>query len=249
MCGWPTRAVCIGPPPARDSYLNIPAILVGRDHHRRRRHPSRLRLPVGECALRRDAAEAHGFTFIGPTPQHIRMMGDKIVAKQTAQELGLPLVPGSPRRQSTADEVAALGNEDRLPGADQGGARRRRRGMKVVENADDAAEAFALARAEARGRLRQRLGLPREVSWPAAPHRDPGAGRRPGRRRASRRARLLAAAPPPEGAGGGALARAERRAARRDRRARRRGDAQARAIAAPAPWSSCSRTASSTSSR
>ena len=75
--------VCIGPPPARDSYLNIPAILAaaeitGADAI----HPGYGFL--SENARFAEAVEAHGFTFIGPTPEHIRMMGDKIVAKQTA---------------------------------------------------------------------------------------------------------------------------------------------------------------------
>ena len=84
MCGWPTKSVCIGPPPARDSYLNIPAILsaatiAGADAI----HPGYGFL--SENAEFAEMVEEHGFTFIGPSPQHIRMMGDKIVAKQTAQ--------------------------------------------------------------------------------------------------------------------------------------------------------------------
>ena len=80
------ESVCIGPPPARDSYLNIPAILsaatiAGVDAI----HPGYGFL--SENAKFAEAVEAHGFTFIGPTPQHISMMGDKIVAKQTAHEL------------------------------------------------------------------------------------------------------------------------------------------------------------------
>ena len=89
------ESVCIGPPPARDSYLNIPAILsaatiTGVDAI----HPGYGFL--SENARFAEACDAHGFTFIGPTAEHIRMMGDKIVAKQTAHDLGLPLVPGSP---------------------------------------------------------------------------------------------------------------------------------------------------------
>src|ERR1700744_2600812 len=88
----PAQSVCIGPPPARESYLSIPAILsaaqiTGADAI----HPGYGFL--WETAKSAEAVEAHGLTFIGPTPQHISMMGDKIVAKQTAQELGLPLVP------------------------------------------------------------------------------------------------------------------------------------------------------------
>ena len=78
------ESVCIGPPPARDSYLNIPAIIVAAESPTPRRSipatASCRRTPTSPRSV-----EAHGFTFIGPTPEHIRMMGDKIVAKQTAQ--------------------------------------------------------------------------------------------------------------------------------------------------------------------
>ena len=88
------ESVCIGPPRARDSYLNIPAILsaariTGVDAI----HPG-----LGFLAENANFAamvEEHGFTFIGPTPEHIRLMGDKVAAKRAAIELGIPVVPGS----------------------------------------------------------------------------------------------------------------------------------------------------------
>src|SRR5881409_139789 len=88
------ETVCIGPPPSRLSYLNMPAILsaatiAGADAI----HPG-----YGFLSENADFAamvEEHGFAFIGPSPSHIRMMGDKIVAKQTAAKLGIPIVPGS----------------------------------------------------------------------------------------------------------------------------------------------------------
>jgi acetyl-CoA carboxylase biotin carboxylase subunit len=143
------ESVCIGPPPARDSYLNIPAILsaatiAGVDAI----HPGYGFL--SENARFAEAVEAHGFTFIGPTPQHIAMMGDKIVAKQTAKELGLPLVPGSPGPVSSLDEIVALGTQIGWPVLIKAVAGGGGRGMKVVEDADGAAEAFALARTEAK---------------------------------------------------------------------------------------------------
>ena len=87
------ESVCIGPPAPRESYLNIPAIvsaatITGADAI----HPG-----VGFLSENADFAEivsAHGFVFIGPKPEHIRTMGDKIVAKQTAASLGLPFSPG-----------------------------------------------------------------------------------------------------------------------------------------------------------
>ena len=206
--------VCIGPPPARDSYLNIPAILsaatiTGVDAI----HPGYGFL--SENARFAEAVEAHGFTFIGPTPQHIRMMGDKIVAKQTAKELGLPLVPGSPGPVDSLDQVVALGSKIGWPVLVKAVAGGGGRGMKVIDDVDARGRGLLARPHRGQGRLRQRFGLSREVSRPSAPYRDPGAGRRHGRRRASRRARLLAAAPPPEGAGRGPLAGAQRRAARR----------------------------------
>src|ERR1700754_1159823 len=89
------ESVCIGPPPARDSYLNIPSILsaatiAGADAI----HPGYGFL--SENARSAEAIEAHGFTLIGPTTQNISMMGDMFGEKQTAHELGLPLVPSSP---------------------------------------------------------------------------------------------------------------------------------------------------------
>jgi acetyl-CoA carboxylase, biotin carboxylase subunit len=143
------ESVCIGPPPARDSYLNIPAILsaatiAGADAI----HPGYGFL--SENARFAEAVEAHGFTFIGPTPEHIRMMGDKIAAKQTARELGLPLVPGSPGPVGSIDDVVALGKKIGWPVLIKAVAGGGGRGMKVVETAAGAAEAFNLARAEAK---------------------------------------------------------------------------------------------------
>ena len=163
------ESVCIGPPPARDSYLNIPAILsaatiAGADAI----HPGYGFL--SENARFAEAVEAHGFTFIGPTPQHISMMGDKIVAKQTAQELGLPLVPGSPGPVGSVDEVVALGKKIGFPVLIKAVAGGGGRGMKVVEDAESASEAFSLARTEAKAAfsndavyLEKYLGRPRHI--------------------------------------------------------------------------------------
>jgi acetyl-CoA carboxylase biotin carboxylase subunit len=89
------ESVCIGPPPSRDSYLNIPGQIV-----RPARSPAPMRCIPGYGFLSENARfaeilEAHGITFIGPTAEHIRIMGDKIEAKKTAKRLGIPVVPGS----------------------------------------------------------------------------------------------------------------------------------------------------------
>ncbi len=163
------EAVCIGPPQARDSYLNIPAILsaatiTGADAI----HPGYGFL--SENARFAEAVEAHGFTFIGPTAEHIRIMGDKIVAKQTAQELGLPLVPGSPGPVGSIEEIVTLGEKIGWPVLIKAVAGGGGRGMKVIDAPEAAVEAYNLARAEAKAAfgndsvyLEKYLGRPRHI--------------------------------------------------------------------------------------
>ena len=108
------ESVCIGPPPARDSYLNIPAILsaamvTGADAV----HPG-----VGflsENATFAQIVEEHGFKFIGPKPEHIQIMGDKIAAKKAAIKLGIPCVPGSDGPVETAEHAGAVAREIGFP--------------------------------------------------------------------------------------------------------------------------------------
>src|SRR5712672_64989 len=106
------ESVCIGPPPARASYLNIPAILsaatiTGADAI----HPGLGFL--SENANFAQMVEEHGFTFIGPTPEHIRLMGDKVRAKAAAERLGIPTVPGS---QEAVRDFGAAANAARAIG-------------------------------------------------------------------------------------------------------------------------------------
>ena len=143
------ETVCIGPPPARASYLNIPAILsaatiTGADAI----HPG-----LGFLAENADFAQAveeHGFTFIGPAPEHIRLMGDKIRAKAEAVRLGIPVVPGSPEavRDIADAEVAsrAIGYPVLLKATAGGGGR----GMKLARDAAELARMLPVAQAEAR---------------------------------------------------------------------------------------------------
>ncbi len=142
------ESVCIGPPPARESYLNIPAILsaahiTGADAV----HPGYGFL--SENARFAEMVEAHGLTFIGPSPDHIRMMGDKIEAKRAIAGLGVPLVPGSDGAvmdRATARKVAdRIGYPVLVKAAAGGGGR----GMKVAQDAPSLDEALRLARAEA----------------------------------------------------------------------------------------------------
>ena len=163
------ESVCIGPPSSSESYLNVAAIITaagitGADAV----HPG-----VGFLAENADFADivaAHGLTFIGPEPRHIRSMGDKVEAKITAAEAGLPLVPGSPGAVPTLADAGRIGAEVGYPllvkAASGGGGR----GMKVAETADGLAEAFSSARSEAKAAfgddtvyLERYLGQPRHI--------------------------------------------------------------------------------------
>jgi acetyl-CoA carboxylase biotin carboxylase subunit len=142
------ESVCIGPPASRDSYLNVAAILsaaaiTGADAI----HPG-----LGFLAENADfaaAVEEHGFTFIGPSPEHIRLMGNKVAAKQTARRLGIPTVPGSPGavRDVAAAEAAAraIGYPVLIKASAGGGGR----GMKVACNPAELAMMLPLAQNEA----------------------------------------------------------------------------------------------------
>ena len=163
------ESVCIGPPSSADSYLNVASIvtaagIAGADAV----HPG-----VGFLAENADFAEivaAHGLTFIGPEPRHIRSMGDKVEAKITAAEAGLPLVPGSPGAVATLEEATRIGADVGYPllvkAASGGGGR----GMKVAESEAGLAEAFSSARSEAKAAfgddtvyLERYLGQPRHI--------------------------------------------------------------------------------------
>ena len=143
------ESVCIGPPSARDSYLNIPAILsaaavTGADAI----HPGYGFL--SENARFAEMVEAHGMTFIGPSPAHIRMMGDKIAAKAAMASLGVPLVPGSDGAVPDLDTARAVGERIGYPVLVKAAAGGGGRGMKVARTADDMEEAWTVARTEAR---------------------------------------------------------------------------------------------------
>jgi len=143
------ESVCIGPPPAAESYLNIPRLLAaceitGADAI----HPGYGFL--SENARFAEILEEHGITFIGPTSEHIRIMGDKIEAKETAKRLGIPVVPGSDgaiTNEAQAQRVAkSMGFPVLVKAAAGGGGR----GMKVARTADELDIALKTARAEAK---------------------------------------------------------------------------------------------------
>jgi len=143
------ESVCIGPPSARDSYLNTAAVLsaaavTGADAI----HPGYGFL--SENARFAEMVEAHGLTFIGPSSDHIRMMGDKISAKAAMASLGVPLVPGSAGEVADLDEARAVGERIGYPVLVKAAAGGGGRGMKVAHTADEMEEAWTVARTEAR---------------------------------------------------------------------------------------------------
>ncbi len=163
------ESVCIGPPPGRDSYLNIPAILsaatiTGVDAI----HPG-----VGFLSENADFAamvEEHGFVFIGPSPEHIQLMGDKVAAKEAAVSLGIPVVPGSDGAITEDEEALRVADDVGFPILVKAAAGGGGRGMKVAEDRDGLIQALGMARSEAKAAfgndavyLERYLGGPRHI--------------------------------------------------------------------------------------
>jgi acetyl-CoA carboxylase biotin carboxylase subunit len=143
------ESVCIGPPPASQSYLNIPAIIsaceiTGADAI----HPGYGFL--SENAHFADIVKAHKITFIGPQPEHIRLMGDKIAAKQAVKSLGIPTVPGSDGAIPSEAEAASFAQEIGYPVLIKAAAGGGGRGMKVARSPSELPLAFSTARTEAK---------------------------------------------------------------------------------------------------
>ncbi|MFC1673091.1 acetyl-CoA carboxylase biotin carboxylase subunit [Pseudomonadota bacterium] len=142
------EAVCIGPPAAKDSYLNIAAILTaaqisGADAI----HPGYGFL--SENAEFARMVEEHGFVFIGPTHEHITLMGDKITAKDAVMKAGIPVVPGSDGGVDTYEEAQKVAEHIGYPVIIKASAGGGGRGMKMAPTADDLELAFRTARSEA----------------------------------------------------------------------------------------------------
>jgi acetyl-CoA carboxylase biotin carboxylase subunit len=143
------ESVCIGPPPSKDSYLNIPALLAaceitGADAV----HPGYGFL--SENARFADILADHNLHFIGPKADHIRLMGDKIEAKKTAVKLGIPVVPGSDGGVGLDDDALAIARTIGFPVLVKAAAGGGGRGMKVAQTEADLALALSTARNEAR---------------------------------------------------------------------------------------------------
>lgn len=165
------ESVCIGPPSSVDSYLNIPAIISAAEITRADAiHPGYGFL--SENASFADIVTEHGMTFIGPTAEHIRLMGDKIQAKITARELGIPCVPGSEGAIADSAEAKRLAKDIGYPVLIKAAAGGGGRGMKVVREPGELESALSQARGEARNAfgddavyMEKYLGAPRHIEF------------------------------------------------------------------------------------
>ncbi len=165
------EAICIGPPAAKDSYLNIPAIISAAEiSDADAIHPGYGFL--SENAQFAEIIESHGIAFIGPKPEHIRTMGDKVEAKRTAGALGMPLVPGSAGAIEDVNEANAIARDIGYPviikAASGGGGR----GMKVVNSEEELETQMQQAGTEAKAAfgdatvyLEKYLGNPRHIEF------------------------------------------------------------------------------------
>jgi acetyl-CoA carboxylase biotin carboxylase subunit len=165
------EAICIGPPAAADSYLNIPAIISAAEiSHADAIHPGYGFL--SENARFAEIVELHNIIWIGPKPEHIRVMGDKVEAKRTAAKLGLPLVPGSDGPVEGPEEARAVAADTGYPllvkAASGGGGR----GMKIVRSEEELDSQLSQARSEAKNAfgddtvyIEKYLGDPRHIEF------------------------------------------------------------------------------------
>ncbi|PTM61984.1 acetyl-CoA carboxylase biotin carboxylase subunit [Phreatobacter oligotrophus] len=163
------ESVCIGPPSARESYLNIPSLLAACEITGAEAvHPGYGFL--SENARFAEILESHGITFIGPKSEHIRIMGDKIEAKRTAKRLGIPTVPGSEGGISDDEEARKVAAEIGFPVIIKAAAGGGGRGMKVARTADELEVALQTAKTEAKAAfgddavyIEKYLGKPRHI--------------------------------------------------------------------------------------
>jgi acetyl-CoA carboxylase biotin carboxylase subunit len=163
------ESICIGPAPSAQSYLNIPAIISACEISGAEAvHPGYGFL--SENAAFVQVLEDHGITFIGPSAEHIRIMGDKITAKDTMRKLGVPCVPGSDGGVPDLDAARAVADEAGYPVIVKATAGGGGRGMKLARTAAELETAFRTARAEAKAAfgndevyIEKYLGRPRHI--------------------------------------------------------------------------------------
>jgi acetyl-CoA carboxylase biotin carboxylase subunit len=163
------ESVCIGPPPGTDSYLSMPAIISACEITGAQAvHPGYGFL--SENAAFVQILEDHEISFIGPTAEHIRIMGDKITAKDTMRKLGVPCVPGSDGGVPTVEDARTVAAEIGYPVIIKATAGGGGRGMKLATSEDDIETAFRTARSESKSAfgndevyIEKYLGRPRHI--------------------------------------------------------------------------------------
>lgn len=142
------ESVCIGPPESVRSYLNIPSIISAAEITGAVAiHPGYGFLSENPSFA--EICETCGIKFIGPTPQNIRLMGNKVKARNTMQEAGIPIVPGSPERVETADEAIDIADKIGYPVILKASAGGGGRGMRILKKKDDLRDSFGVVQAEA----------------------------------------------------------------------------------------------------
>jgi acetyl-CoA carboxylase biotin carboxylase subunit len=163
------ESVCIGPPPATESYLNIPAIITAATvTNADAIHPGYGFL--SENAKFAAIVEEHGIGFIGPSPDHIALMGDKIASKAKVKSLGIPVVPGSDGAVTNSSETWRIADDIGYPVLVKASAGGGGRGMKVVHTPDELETSVRQARSEAKAAfgddsvyIEKFLGTPRHI--------------------------------------------------------------------------------------
>ena len=213
-------AVPVGPAPAARELSQHRKDSRRRETHRRRRDSSRLRLFLRERRVSRARSQKAGITFIGPPPDAIEQMGDKVEARKLMTAAGVPVVPGSPGTLETEEEVARDREKDRLPDHGQSGGGRRRQGPAPGRERQGPRVDRAHGRERGQVVIRRRPLLCREICQAAAPYRGAGVRRRARQHRPHVRARMLDSAAPSEGRRGIAVAVHHARDARQDGRGR-----------------------------
>jgi len=142
------EAVCIGPGPSKDSYLNIPRIIAAAEiTNAEAIHPGYGFL--AENAMFAEICESSGIKFIGPTPDAIEAMGDKALAKETMRKAGVPVIPGSDGVVETLEEAREIANEIGYPIMLKAAAGGGGKGMRMVNDESELENAWQTARAEA----------------------------------------------------------------------------------------------------
>ena len=230
------RALRIGPTPAAQSYLDPERILeAARRSGAEAVHPGYGFLSES-AGFARACAEA-GLAFVGPGPEAMALLGDKVAAKAAAEAAGVPILPGLSGERLSDEEIVVWAAERELPLLVKAAAGGGGKGMRVVERPRRLAGGDRRGAARGARRLRRRPAPGRALPRRLAPHRGPGARRLPRQRGAPRRARVQPAAAPPEGGRGVALAGGRRRAARADGGRRGGPGRAAAATSTPAPSS------------